>query len=432
MNRRRRVIAVVLAFFLLVPVLWVIGPRLWLAYRLRSAERAWARTSEPIGELLAAHPRTAENAEGRRLGELCRGLDISIASAQSQDHHKQTPALNALMGWVGEQGVKTAEGPDPPPAEVARYLSDHRAEIEAIESHILASGPILWDSDLAAGNDAPSPPLYGHRYLHSVLLAHALEAAGRGDAPGSNKALEASWRVSQSLERRPQVIPELIRVMVSDLQQGALRRLPDPSRAWRERLANDHRRRMLRALHLESWSFTSYLQGMGLQDLEDRENGQPRRTGWSAGTQRMLTRPFMELMTADFAHRVQTHAAAVGAMDACRLDPEAYDTRVEASIPFWNFMGRIGMPNTAKTWMILGTSGFDAELTRLVLEAKARRADGLPFVLEPRRSEACPSVRWVATAGEGGVTIAPESDPFPASSPYKRTRRFTVAGPAAR
>jgi hypothetical protein len=81
-------------------------------------------------------------------------------------------------------------------------------------------------------------------------------------------------------------------------------------------------------------------------------------------------------------------------------------------------------------WASFGRSGYDAELTSQVLEAKARRAEGSPFVLEPRPSRICPSVRWISTLDAGGLTIAPEVDPFPPSTTHTGTRRFRIASQA--
>jgi len=301
-----------------------------------------------------------------------------------------------------------------------------------MEAHVVGGGELAWESDLTKGVGAPVPPLLAFRSLHAVFLAHALESGRAGDAEASRTALEASWRLHQSVRDRPDSISQLMAVASAGMQHGVLRRLPNPPPGWRQRPVADYRQSMVRACQLDAWVITSQLRGMGIQDVAETEHGKPGSPGLSRRASRLLTSPYVELMAADYSDRLRVAAVELASMDPCRFDAGAYQSGLEASIPRWSGIARVALPGAARIWDALGRAGFDAELTQQVLEAKARRADGAPFLLALRPSRVCPSVRWVATEGENGVTIAAQREPFPAAAPYRNAERFTVAGAAAR
>ena len=420
----RRVWWVLGGLALAVALLWLVGLRSWARHRLRVSEERWATTSG-IADPLVRYPPVAQSDAARRLLELSARLGIKSPAPGIPNN------VNAVYGWVSQQAEKTEDIPGPPPpGAVADFLGEHRADIEAIEALLLGQGPVVWERDMARGFEAPYPPLVVHRLLQGVILANALVAERTGHHEASQRALEASWRLEQDLRERPELISQLIVVVTSSLRQGVLRQASTPPREWRERLQDfDYRRTTRGVLRAEAWMFSRQLQGKGLGDVSSEE-GQPPATGLRARLVRVATRPYVEMMGADYSERLEAAARELTTLDPCRLADD-HDSRIRSAIPRWNVIGRIGMPSVARVWVTVGRAAFDAELTALVLEAKARRGQGAATALASRRSQACPSVRWVSTVEGGAVTIAPETDPFPASAPYPRAHRFTVGAQAA-
>jgi len=88
-------------------------------------------------------------------------------------------------------------------------------------------------------------------------------------------------------------------------------------------------------------------------------------------------------------------------------------------------VGRAALPGMLRAWARLTHARLDAELTRVVLEAR-RSPPPSPRALVP--SAVCPRLTWVATAADGHVTIA--ADPAePLVHPSARPWRFTLSGP---
>ena len=156
---------------------------------------------------------------------------------------------------------------------MADFLTGHRAEIEAIEAHVLGSDTISWACDIQKGANSPAAPLLGHRHLTSVLLVHALETARAGNNQAAQRALEASWKLNLVLRERPELIAQLVATAIAGSHNAVLRRIPGTPAEWQGRLSSqDWRRSMLRSFQAEAWMFEAC-----------RRSSRPIRTQAAAG-----------------------------------------------------------------------------------------------------------------------------------------------------
>jgi len=411
------------AILVVLAAVAVVGLRLWSPYRQRAADRAWAESFEPMETLLARHPAAPDSPAALELAARAQRLGISMLPSPTPGSIGKAPAsgevgwkeeakrFQPLVSFVGGQGTKAEDATlEAPPQEVGDFLSKNSGEIDAVEARILGPDPITWAIDIRKGADAPYPSLPGHRYLVSVLLARALEAARGGEGPAAERALEASWKLHSTLRERPELMSQLVSIAMTDLHNGVLRRVPTEPAEWAERLSrHDWRRAVLRSYQAEALQFTITAREGWTPASGGREASKPAEWAW-----RLVSRLFLELSLANYSEQMNRMAVEVGLQDPCSLDAAALSRRTEEAIPRWNILARIAMPSFARTWNSVGRAALGDELTRLVVQAKAQvppaQASELPRTVP---SSACAGVTWAVRAlPSGDIHIEADRNPF--------------------
>ena len=178
-----------------------------------------------------------------------------------------TKAFEAFKKASGDWEAAIIESVDdgiaPIPPEVAGYLGDHRAEIDAISSVLTADGPPRWPM-LVDGPAAlrPIPNLLGQMNLGRALAAASFEAQLAGDRDRAWRYEQAQWTVAKGLLARPEMISQLIGIALSRRVAGVARKLDGPAPPWFEEMERfDFHRAMLDACRGESSAFSEALSG---------------------------------------------------------------------------------------------------------------------------------------------------------------------------
>lgn len=395
--------------------LWVLLGGALSGYKERLAEQAWAASAEPTTDLLARYPKSATNEMVRSLDALCRRLGIVMLPEAGAPRPKgaQDELLAKVAGFVGDRQKKGSDDRLAPPDDVAAFLGAHADDAEAVEA-FLESGPdLVWEQDLALATEAPIVPLMGPRQLVGVLLARSLEADRQGDAAAARRALAGAATVTSAVQRRVELVSQLVAISMVSQRDGVLRGLRGPPAEWEDRLGReDFRAPLLRALQLEAWNFGQM--GVNLRTSV-------REKGYWGIVRDPFVSPWIRLSAADFSQRI--HDAAIELRDggdACSSDPSVFDQAKLDAMPRWNILGRIAIPNIARTWGAGVQAAYDVELTRHVLAARRGRGEASetpPRTLGP--SAACPGVKWQQVArADGSVSIYPDRDPFPRQKPF--------------
>jgi hypothetical protein len=325
-------------------VLWVFLGGALSGYEERLAEQAWAASAEPTADLLARYPKSATNDTVRSLDALCRPLGIVMLPEAGAPRTKgpQDELLAKVAGFVGDRQKKGSDERMKPPDEVAAFLGAHAEEADAVEA-FLQSGPELdWEQDLALAISAPIAPLMGPRQLVGVLLARSLEADRRGDAAGAGRALAAAATVTAAVQRRVELISQLVAITMVSQRNGVLRGLREPPGEWMDRLRReDFRAPVLRALQIETWNF-GQMGGSLRTSLREK--------GYWGIVRDPFVAPWVRLSAADFSQRVHDAAIELRDGDACSLDPSSFDKTKLDAMPRWNILGSIAIPSIARTW----------------------------------------------------------------------------------
>lgn len=295
--------------------------------------------------------------------------------------------VGALGGFLDRELKRTEERVGAPPPAVERFLADHEAELAAIESVLLRERSLQWEMDVSRKTDAPLPNLLGQVRLQRLLVARALLEMGRTEADAAEQTLEASWRLNEALSARPELISQLIVVAVAKYHAGAVRKLDAPAAGWADRLRSQKLfLGYLAAIQNEFWWVSN------TDDLTGEEGA------WGRALRAM--------------------AEELQARDLCSWTPKGLQQAWERAVNDQYATGDpartlvdILVPNLTSSFALWRRYLVDAELTSLVLDARAERAASRervwPGKLFTLGAGICPQERWTyQPSAKGTATLA--------------------------
>ncbi len=236
---------------------------------------------------------------------------------------------------------------------------------------LLRDADLHWEMDVSRGFAGPRPNLIGHMRLARLLVARTLIEARRGEVETALQTLEAAWRLVESLSARPELISQLIVLAAARLEVGALRKLDTPAYGWADRLRDGHLfSGFLVAFQNEVWFVSE------VQDL----------TGEAGAYGRALRQIAEEFQQGDL----------------CGWTPEKlHETRSRSfheQFPEDDPMADLQGPNLMEGFGRWRRFLVDAELTALVLDARATRAasrrQAWPEKLMSVGRGVCPDAGW--------------------------------------
>lgn len=300
------------------------------------------------------------------------GRTVTASAARADFKAIEKP----LHDYVDAQIVRTSGAVDAPPPLLVGYFADRRTELDAVRAHLLSGERIAWKTQLSRGFDAPIPNLLGHMELMRLFLADAFVKARGGDA-ASWDDLHAVWTLDAGLRSRPDLISQLIAIASARMINAAAVKLPLPAPAWLgEVRAFDYRTSVAASMQAEAWSWT---------------HAQSLRGGW-------LARPYVQLSAANAAEVMRAAFVRMAASNACHVDDAALTNAFISSIPRWNALARIAIPNIAGAWQRVARVTPELELTEKVLQL--RRGE------TPARDSRCSDGQWLVSASAVKFTPA--------------------------
>ncbi len=429
-------------------VLAVGGGNLAAAWRESQAAAAWRAAGQPLESVVARYPKTATNPAGLELERLAAEVGIAISGRESSG--LRGPAFHArvkdAIGAYVTRATSRSEGrPDAPPLEVRAWLAMCDPGLRAVAKHLRESEPIVWESDPLAWQSAPR---FGLIDLHAALIAAAL-AELHQDPAGSESLVESAWRVTASLRDQPNTAARLNALAQDRRTLGALRASRTASSEWPARLRDlgapdsvlgaqsvvalsfleDARgpRTTVRGAFLETNEPLAMLGEKGpgrlgslflaasggavrsnsLMEAVDAERARAREASyrWLQGP---IEKPYLRLCAADYATALAAECARTLAnADRCAAVPETGPRGQTLRLAPWNIVGdgAISLDRLARRSAVLGV---EAELTALVLEARAGAEGG-----SPPESRVCAGRRWVVERRPAGDTaIHLDNNPF--------------------
>lgn len=398
-----RTVAVVVAVVLaLVVVGWIISDGVATGAMRSVGEEPWPLG---LGTLASVETRVkpqSTNEAARQLIALAKPLALSFSPTE-MTLPPSTPRT-AIGEYVRSEHTRAEATIGEPPAEVVAYLAAHESEIDALRDHLLRES-IQWDLDPSKGLDSPIPNLRDHMQVARLLTARALVRARAQDVRSWDD-LHAVWRLTQSLEARPELISQLIVLAMARMVNAAAWKLPAPGAAWFDEVRNTNHRRLLIAAHqYEMWGMWRH----GEQSLH--------------GAAAVFAKPVFRWEFADTVRFQRETAQELAAMTACGIDGAFFSQRLK-SISRWNFVSQMATPNLDGIWRRAFRSVPEREATMNAM----RIAQGQPIVAKSVCSDGAWRFENDRLSFSRDLPKSSESEtvmPLSLATPARATRRST-------
>jgi hypothetical protein len=396
-------------------VVWFAGSTAWAARREAQALGAWKTLGVPLPGSADSFPKKETNAAARALEKAALPLGIDVRTrADAQAAEPETPpsekelektewgrTRGPLTKWATNEAERPEANVQAPPTEVAAWLTGHAAELDAIESALVAGPAPEWAEDRGLLFAAPAPSMAGHMQLHVVLLGRALAREAAGDTAGAERALLASWNLAGPERQRVDVPSRSIAWLATHLEMGVLRKLPVNAEPWRARLAGwDAHEAVKRSWANEAW------------------------TTWRAARMRQeagVTSGAPEGALARFAGGPARRLEAAAFLDGWRAMTEAAmhspvsdGDGSKLADAFRAGMGRWAgaappVPGLGAAWKRADRLALEAELTNKVFDIRAKRdpSGAWPATLPGIEASKAENVKWTyAVTAEGRASVA--------------------------
>ena len=198
---------------------------------------------ESYESILKRYPKSGKNRSAIELETISVRLGIEITESGSewgsQGHGRIEPfSSTGAATYLYTQLVKPFDEIDIPPSHIKEYLRLHQSDLDELYNRVLQNEVPRWEIDIQKGYRAPVPNLLFHQQLHSVLALDILERTRLGRHKEALEAFEASWKISQSLRDRPEMISQQISLQLLNLQTGVLRKMKQVPREWQQRISS--------------------------------------------------------------------------------------------------------------------------------------------------------------------------------------------------
>ncbi|HSE40607.1 MAG TPA: hypothetical protein VLH08_07545 [Acidobacteriota bacterium] len=372
------------------------------------AHDRWSRGfGDPIENLAMHFPPRSDNEPATRLKQLAVRLGIEFTTPGDADNYppiykdaKREKLIGGYSGLLDFYIRKQLEKPnlsvDPPPEIVSSYLMDYRKELQAVRDHILNSPPILWRQDLNHWDkdkqpDSALPRLLAIVALQRTLVGRAVELASRQNFPESETYLDAGWKLNQALREHPDILPQLISLVIDCQWLGVIRKLP-VDLDWTRKIAeHNYRKSFVKAFQVDAHWIWRY-RDVPLSDIPILD---------------LILQPYARICIASSLEKEREEIASLQSLNPCSLGYDDFEEITEPSK--WNLVQPERWPNEKK--QILGRLAkleIDRELTAMIIRAN----HALLPAENNESSHACPDGIWALETLPNGSTRIQYASPL--------------------
>jgi hypothetical protein len=394
---------------------------LWKAAVDRRLDATWRKSLGGLS-FLERYPATEANSTVRDLDGLGAAIGIDMAPAKTPGRIHPQAAVEARFAALKPQLAELldaskcpTDGSLPPPSPaLAAFLESARPGLKAIRDRLAQGPPPVWERDLSPGFDAGLPNYLGVLMLQKLLLLDAREQLRSGCEAQAREILDTSWQLNQALaDSHPDLVTQLIAQVVVRMQQPILRSFAVPPAGWRERLQHlDLQSPMF--LGLQYQAFMAHRNSTFAEPLGRRETD-------VGGFPKTLLRWAIW----DFSRRFAAAVEELRRRDVRGYDPEAFVREWMRSVPRWQFVARLLLPNFLDAWPKSAHKELEAELTVLVFAERERLAAGLPRLGGDRQPSRIKGLSWIYEETSEALTLHLDGE-LKNTEPKPVPLRFTV------
>jgi len=391
---KKVIVVIALVIVCLVGSTWLIA----FATHHELDSRAWPEKLGTLADAPSHFPDVETNPAARGLMELTPPLGISITpKLPGYEQPKLGDDWDKVKEPLGEYNraelERTNEQILPPPAQVAAYLNDHRAQIDRVRDHVLNAGPVVWVTHMTMAADAPIPNLLGHMSLAKMFTARALMKATANDASAWDD-LHAVWLLNRELWSRPDLISQLIALAGSRLVNASAAKMPLPAPSWlKETQSFDYRHHFLASHQAEAWTMAHVWK---------------QQLNYSKPVA-LLLGGYFETSASRAGETMRTSAVTMAETSNCDLS-----TLSAAKPAPWNVIEKLALPNIRSAWQRLYRFRVELEATQNALAIRS----GQP----PSTASRCSDGTWAVTPSSAAfsreIAVPPPGLKYPLS--YRR------------
>ena len=307
-----------------------------------------------------------------------------LATVTRFDEDKLHDNRGAYVDYIRAEVQSPKMESAPPPAHLAKFLTENAAAIHAMRAQ-LASNPMpLWKQRAEDLLETPQPDVILLTHVCMMLSADALaQHAAHADA-GAWSDLGAAWVLTRSLWARPEVSSVLAGLTGSRLIVAVATKLPAPAPAWWKDFATfDVRTPLSLALEYEAWAVRTRADKYPAGELNDDNAFEE--------TVRRTVEPFarpIQILEADARARdLRELMRDVKTMDPCAELPLASRARWTSTLRRFNrFL-------------------IEREGVAKLLELQEQRAKNAAWPPKIADASSCAGQRWVYEANAEGMQL---------------------------
>ena len=387
------------------------GVRIW--QKDKAVQQSWAEMTGKTPDAyfqaaLQQFPKSGMNETAQQLEELTTRLGIfnpmpnRLYDGQRKNFVGPFDTLDA-PAYVVSQSRKPTEDIDEVPARLQDYLKAHRADLDALYSLIQRSEVPRWETDIALLSRAPAPAVFYHRQLQGLIALDILESTRKRETAAAQAALEASWKINQSLRERPEFLSQMVALSVLDLQTGALRKMQHVPATWQKRIGpSEWQESFWRAMRLDAT--------VNSRDISDAAAPVRSPRGLDLLINSPFGKPLRRLVGIEILEANHEALSAIRTSNFCVLSPQSAVEQLERSRSPWSLGTQYGYTNYLRAWSAWMEVMARVELTAKILQAKEARsaatAPGWSNQLVKMKSVLCPEAEWVhEVAPDGSINL---------------------------
>ena len=309
-------------------------------------------------------------------------------SSTSEDEFEESNSINEqLSNFIEDFKTKPRKINEKIPQKLSSYLAKKQIAIKKIRNLFLTNEIPLWviDINLIKRGDPsePLPTFLSAVNLSNIFLLDAIDKYQKGDSQAMLNSLEASWRISKSLQKQPMLISQLVTIINYKKQLQVMRQMNNLPSHWQQRLISlDLRKSMIDGLNAEAFYFFSVVdRDANFSDTISKKTKMIRR--WFAIDSYRINQEILQLLNQQKNNACNINSAELTKKYFKKKGYTINNFELEYyNVPF--------IPQIEKAYHLM----LEAEMTQKVLQIKDNNHQIINVNLN---SNVCPSRNWVYT-----------------------------------
>lgn len=406
--------------FLKICVIFLAG----LSFLVLLNNLATARKNKQIEEVSRQYPKIEINNSAKKLDYLLINLGLNpVSKNNSQSTPEKVDSWEKIREEVNSFLEKKLEQESLKnltiPHQLIDFLTSNQSEINQIVDHLYSTKNPSWELDIVKIYQDEDPFNYsfvnylGIVDLQKILMLQTLYLDKNNETAEINQVLEASFKLNQSTQKRPDLLAQMVSGFVFQYQMGILRQIDNLSPQWQEKLDfyhYDYIEGYFNAIELESILFRS-----PFLEFETANN--------------MFSKLFFPVYSRMASQQIATNLdnmlVKLSTENVCTVDDNFLAAQV-SPLSAWNPYGH-NISAFYEQWLKSGKNMLDEELTKKVLTIKfSSSKDNISNQIKSEKSGICPQQKWQIKQNQKSINIIFNDSNFSQTAEINKKENFVL------